>query len=100
MNPPPLPPHPPLPPQFPPPGSGPARPLPDEPAEGDEEVVRVGARLPDGRRVQRRFLRSAPLSCLWDWVASLVGTRRCGRVRVRVSAPISAPEYVAEPINC
>lgn len=42
-------------------------PLPEEP-KGDRNLLcRVGVRLPDGRRVQRNFLRNDPIqvSILW-----------------------------------
>ncbi|KAK9051179.1 hypothetical protein SSX86_027805 [Deinandra increscens subsp. villosa] len=42
-------------------------PLPEEP-KGDRNLLcRVGARLPDGRRLQRNFLRSDPIQLLWSF---------------------------------
>lgn len=44
-------------------------PLPEEP-KGDRNLVcRVGVRLPDGRRLQRNFLRSDPIQLLWSFCA-------------------------------
>ncbi|KAL4586488.1 hypothetical protein LXL04_011124 [Taraxacum kok-saghyz] len=41
--------------------------LPEEP-KGDRNVVcRVGIRLPDGRRLQRNFLKSDPIQLLWSF---------------------------------
>ncbi|XP_031113045.1 plant UBX domain-containing protein 7 isoform X2 [Ipomoea triloba] len=45
-------------------------PLPEEP-KGDRNLVcRVGIRLPDGRRLQRNFLRSDPIQLLWSFCSS------------------------------
>ncbi|KAK4484131.1 hypothetical protein RD792_011351, partial [Penstemon davidsonii] len=45
-------------------------PLPEEP-KGDRNLLcRVGVRLPDGRRVQRNFLRSDPIQLLWSFCSS------------------------------
>ncbi|KZV46045.1 UBX domain-containing protein 2 [Dorcoceras hygrometricum] len=45
-------------------------PLPEEP-KGDKSLLcRVGVRLPDGRRVQRNFLRSDSLLLLWSFCHS------------------------------
>ncbi|XP_007255311.3 UBX domain-containing protein 8 isoform X1 [Astyanax mexicanus] len=42
--------------------------LPDEPSENAEGVVRIALRVPGGRTVQRRFLRSCSSSVLLDWL--------------------------------
>lgn len=42
--------------------------LPEEPEEGTEGIVACVVRLPDGRRVARKFLRVHPVSHLFDWV--------------------------------
>ncbi|KAI4385834.1 hypothetical protein MLD38_003826 [Melastoma candidum] len=48
-------------------------PLPEEP-KGDRSLLcRVGVRLPDGRRVQRNFLRSDPIQLLWSFCRSHLG---------------------------
>ncbi|CAB4265323.1 unnamed protein product [Prunus armeniaca] len=45
-------------------------PLPEEP-KGDKNLLcRVGVRLPDGRRVQRNFLRTDPIQMLWSFCYS------------------------------
>ncbi|KAM2329808.1 plant UBX domain-containing protein 7-like isoform X1 [Malus sylvestris] len=45
-------------------------PLPEEP-KGDRSLLcRVGVRLPDGRRVQRNFLRVDPIQLLWSFCYS------------------------------
>ncbi|KAE8662633.1 Plant UBX domain-containing protein 7 [Hibiscus syriacus] len=47
--------------------------LPDEP-KGDRNLLcRVGVRLPDGRRVQRNFLRTDPIRLLWSFCYSQLG---------------------------
>lgn len=49
--------------------------LTEEPAgEADRSAVcRVGVRMPDGRRVCRRFLKTEPVGMLWSFCYSLVG---------------------------
>eukprot|EP00262_Sarcandra_glabra_P011182 TRINITY_DN26921_c0_g1_i1.p1 TRINITY_DN26921_c0_g1~~TRINITY_DN26921_c0_g1_i1.p1 ORF type:complete len:465 (+),score=87.18 TRINITY_DN26921_c0_g1_i1:24-1397(+) len=45
-------------------------PLPEEP-KGDRSLLcRVGIRLPDGRRLQRNFLRTDPIQLLWSFGVS------------------------------
>ncbi|XP_011627484.1 plant UBX domain-containing protein 7 isoform X2 [Amborella trichopoda] len=47
-------------------------PLPEEP-KGDRSLLcRVGVRLPDGRRLQRNFLRKDPIQLLWSFCCSEV----------------------------
>ncbi|CAN1842122.1 Plant UBX domain-containing protein 7 [Linum perenne] len=47
-------------------------PLPEE-AKGDRSILcRVGLRLPDGRRVQRNFLKTDPVQLLWSFCCSEV----------------------------
>ncbi|KAK9275378.1 hypothetical protein L1049_022642 [Liquidambar formosana] len=47
-------------------------PLPEEP-KGDRNLLcRVGIRLPDGRRVQRNFLRTDSIQLLWSFCCSLL----------------------------
>ncbi|KAF5186358.1 Plant ubx domain-containing protein [Thalictrum thalictroides] len=45
-------------------------PLPEEPKYDKARVCRVGFRLPDGRRVQRNFLRTDSLQLLWSFCRS------------------------------
>ncbi|KAL5554127.1 hypothetical protein UlMin_041528 [Ulmus minor] len=47
-------------------------PLPEEPKADRSLLCRVGVRLPDGRRVQRSFLRSDPIQLLWSFCCSQV----------------------------
>ena len=44
--------------------------LPDEPAAGDDGVVDIAVKLPDGRRVRRRFAKSHPLQSVFDFLVS------------------------------
>ncbi|KAL1568696.1 plant UBX domain-containing protein 7-like isoform X2 [Salvia divinorum] len=45
-------------------------PLPEEPKGERNLICRVGVRLPDGRRVQRNFLRTDPVQLLWSFCYS------------------------------
>ncbi|GFP82635.1 UBX domain-containing protein 2 [Phtheirospermum japonicum] len=45
-------------------------PLPEEPKVDRSLLCRVGVRLPDGRRVQRNFLRTDPVQLLWSFCYS------------------------------
>nr|XP_043626798.1 plant UBX domain-containing protein 7-like [Erigeron canadensis] len=50
-------------------------PLPEEPKVDRNLLCRVGVRLPDGRRLQRNFLRSDPIQLLWSFCyANLEGS--------------------------
>lgn len=42
--------------------------IPDEPAKDDAEAVRVLIKLPGGQRLERRFLKSDSLKCLYYYV--------------------------------
>jgi hypothetical protein len=44
--------------------------LPDEPAAGDDGVVDIAVKLPDGRRVRRRFAKSHPLQSVFNFLVS------------------------------
>lgn len=46
--------------------------LPEEPKGSRETLCRVGIRLPDGRRVQRNFLRTDPIKLLWSFCCPLL----------------------------
>jgi hypothetical protein len=54
--------------------------LSEEP-QGDKglKICRVGVRLPDGRRVHRRFLQTDPIQLLWSFCCSEVKEARDGR---------------------
>ncbi|KAL1803526.1 hypothetical protein ACET3Z_032173 [Daucus carota] len=45
-------------------------PLPEEPKADKNLLCRVGVRLPDGRRLQRNFLRTDPIQLLWSFCNS------------------------------
>ncbi|KAL1332176.1 hypothetical protein HN51_061027 [Arachis hypogaea] len=47
--------------------------LPEEPKAERSLLCRVGVRLPDGRRVQRNFLRTDPIQLLWSFISAQVG---------------------------
>ncbi|KAK9817646.1 hypothetical protein WJX72_000123 [[Myrmecia] bisecta] len=53
--------------------------LPAEPAVGDPDGCRVAVRLSDGRRVQRRFFRSAAVQSLFDFCISECAEAAAGR---------------------
>ncbi len=44
--------------------------LPPEPASGDADSTRIVVRLPDGRRLQRRFGQTEDFENVADWVGS------------------------------
>mgnify|MGYP001165662009 FL=1 len=44
--------------------------LPPEPASGDTDSTRIVVRLPDGRRLQRRFGQTEDFENVADWVGS------------------------------
>ncbi|BBN17342.1 UBX domain-containing protein 7 [Marchantia polymorpha subsp. ruderalis] len=53
--------------------------LPEEPAANNTAACRVAVRLPDGKRAQRRFLRSDPIQNLWSFCCSQVPEAAQGR---------------------
>lgn len=68
-------------------------PLPEEP-KGDRNLVcRVGLRLPDGRRVQRNFLRSDPIQLLWSFCAANCGEERAFRLTHAIPGAVKDMEY-------
>ncbi|MCL7047106.1 hypothetical protein MKW94_026528 [Papaver nudicaule] len=46
--------------------------LPEEPKVDRKLLCRVGVRLPDGRRLQRSFLRTDPIQLLWSFCSSML----------------------------
>ncbi|KAI3850242.1 hypothetical protein MKX03_025576 [Papaver bracteatum] len=44
--------------------------LPEEPKVDKSLICRIGVRLPDGRRLQRNFLRTDPVQLLWSFCNS------------------------------
>ncbi|KAJ9554126.1 hypothetical protein OSB04_018171 [Centaurea solstitialis] len=68
-------------------------PLPEEP-KGDRNLVcRVGVRLPDGRRLQRNFLRSDPIQLLWSFCAANCGEERPFRLTHAIPGAVKEMEY-------
>ncbi|KAG2448168.1 hypothetical protein HYH02_006753 [Chlamydomonas schloesseri] len=53
--------------------------VPEEPAEGDPQALRVALRLPDGSRVMRRFRKSEAVRCLYDLALAKVQEAAAGR---------------------
>lgn len=54
-------------------------PLPEEPKGNSELLCRVGIRLPNGRRIQRSFLRSDSIKLLWSLCSSQLEDARGDR---------------------
>ncbi|KVH88295.1 plant UBX domain-containing protein 7-like isoform X2 [Cynara cardunculus var. scolymus] len=68
-------------------------PLPEEP-KGDRNLVcRVGVRLPDGRRLQRNFLRSDPIQLLWSFCAANCGDERPFRLTHAIPGAVKEMDY-------
>lgn len=68
-------------------------PLPEEP-KGDRNLIcRVGVRLPDGRRVQRNFLRSDPIQLLWSFCAANCGDERAFKLTHAIPGAVKDLEY-------
>ncbi|MCL7051300.1 hypothetical protein MKW94_011844 [Papaver nudicaule] len=44
--------------------------LPEEPKVDKALLCRVGVRLPDGRKLQRSFLKTDPIQLLWSFCSS------------------------------
>ncbi|KMT09712.1 hypothetical protein BVRB_6g131610 [Beta vulgaris subsp. vulgaris] len=66
-------------------------PLPEEP-KGDRNILcRVGFRLPDGRRVQRNFLRTDPIQLLWSFCSSQLGEAETRPFRLTHAIGIPGP---------
>ncbi|GLT59560.1 hypothetical protein SLA2020_323720 [Shorea laevis] len=62
-------------------------PLSEEP-KGDRNLLcRVGIRLPDGRRVQRHFLRTDPIQLLWSFCQSQLGEKETKAFRLTKPIP-------------
>lgn len=62
-------------------------PLPEEP-KGDKNLLcRVGVRLPDGRRLQRNFLRSDPIQLLWSFCCSQLEEAKTRPFRLTQAIP-------------
>lgn len=62
--------------------------LPEEP-KGDRSLLcRVGVRLPDGRRIQRNFLRTDPIQLLWSFCVSQLDEEEAKTRRFRLAQAI------------
>ncbi|XP_074309030.1 plant UBX domain-containing protein 7-like [Silene latifolia] len=61
--------------------------LPEEPKVGRNLMCRVGIRLPDGRRVQRNFLRADPIQLLWSFCSSQLGDSETRSFRLTNAIP-------------
>ncbi|KAL9241723.1 hypothetical protein vseg_015799 [Gypsophila vaccaria] len=62
-------------------------PLPEEPKADRNLLCRVGIRLPDGRRVQRNFLRADPVQLLWSFCSSQLGESETRSFRLTNAIP-------------
>ncbi|XP_057543715.1 plant UBX domain-containing protein 7 isoform X1 [Amaranthus tricolor] len=64
--------------------------LPEEP-KGDRNLIcRVGFRLPDGKRVQRSFLRTDPIQLLWSFCSTQLGESESKPFRLTHAIPGAA----------
>ncbi|KAE9607855.1 hypothetical protein Lal_00040096 [Lupinus albus] len=61
--------------------------LPEEPKAERNLLCRVGVRLPDGRRVQRNFLRTDPIQLLWSFVSAQLGEDETKSFRLTQAIP-------------
>ncbi|KAH9611376.1 hypothetical protein KSS87_021307 [Heliosperma pusillum] len=61
--------------------------LPEEPKGERNLICRVGVRLPDGRRVQRNFLRTDPIQLLWSFCSTQLGDSETRPFRLTHSIP-------------
>ncbi|KAL2906929.1 Plant UBX domain-containing protein 7 [Bienertia sinuspersici] len=62
-------------------------PLPEEPKGERNLLCRVGFRLPDGRRIQRNFLRTDPVQLLWSFCSSQLGEAETRPFRLTHAIP-------------
>jgi hypothetical protein len=53
--------------------------MPEEPMANDPAACSVAIRLPSGQRITRRFPKSSPAACLFDWAVSVVLEAAAGR---------------------
>ncbi|KAK7250695.1 hypothetical protein RIF29_33289 [Crotalaria pallida] len=61
--------------------------LPEEPKAERNLLCRVGVRLPDGRRVQRNFLRTDPIQLLWSFISAQLGEDETKPFRLTQAIP-------------
>lgn len=62
-------------------------PLPEEPQADKNLLCRVGVRLPDGRRLQRNFLRTDPIQLLWSFCNSQLDEADARQFRLNHAIP-------------
>ncbi|XP_052204445.1 plant UBX domain-containing protein 7 isoform X2 [Diospyros lotus] len=62
-------------------------PLPEEPKGDRNMLCRVGIRLPDGRRLQRNFLRTDPIQLLWSFCYSELKEAKARPFRLAQAIP-------------
>lgn len=62
-------------------------PLPEEPQADKSLLCRVGVRLPDGRRLQRNFLRTDPIQLLWSFCNSQLDEADARQFRLNQAIP-------------
>ncbi|KAF9624747.1 hypothetical protein IFM89_013285 [Coptis chinensis] len=62
-------------------------PLPEEPEVDKSLLCRVGVRLPDGRRLQRNFLRTDLIQLLWSFCRSQLGEAEVRPFRLTHAIP-------------
>ncbi|KAI3696145.1 hypothetical protein L1987_79155 [Smallanthus sonchifolius] len=68
-------------------------PLPEEPKGDGSLLCRVGLRLPDGRRVQRNFLRSDAIQLLWSFCAANCGDEKPFRLTHAIPGAVKDLDY-------
>ncbi|CAG9462700.1 unnamed protein product [Pedinophyceae sp. YPF-701] len=80
--------------------STPVEPLAEEPPAGHERSCRVALRLPDGRRLQRRFLIDQPVRQLLSWAWSeLPDSTRDRPFELKEAKPGAAPLLSSDSIE-
>ncbi|XP_027345529.1 plant UBX domain-containing protein 7 isoform X2 [Abrus precatorius] len=70
--------------------------LPEEPKAERNLLCRVGVRLPDGRRVQRNFLRSDSIQLLWSFISAQLGEDETRPFRLTHAIPGASKNLVYE----
>ncbi|GAA0159280.1 scaffold/adaptor protein [Lithospermum erythrorhizon] len=66
-------------------------PLPEEPTSDRNLLCRIGFRLPDGRRLQRNFLRTDPIQLVWSFCYSQLEEAKTRPFRLAQTIPGSKP---------
>nr|XP_043631262.1 plant UBX domain-containing protein 7-like isoform X2 [Erigeron canadensis] len=68
-------------------------PLPEEPQGDRNSLCRIRVRLPDGRSLQRNFLRSDPIQLLWSYCAANCGEEKQFRLTHAIPGAMKDMEY-------